>query len=95
VYGSNLRDASDVQFFETNRQLTVTPVGELAGQPDENSDYECEVSCIDWYGNARPIFTEGRVFALTGSELVEGQIGSGNIIEIGRLRITGTPQRQR
>lgn len=95
VYQSNSRDASDVQFFETNRQLTLTPVGELSGQDDEDGTYKCEVSCVDWYGNARPIFTEGRVFALTGSELVEGQIGSGSIIEIGRLRITGTPQRQR
>ena len=37
----------------------------------------CEVSCIDWYGNSRPIFTDGRIFALTGTELIEGRIFDG------------------
>lgn len=31
----------------------------------------CETSCVDWYGNTRPIFLGERVFALMGSELVE------------------------
>ena len=42
------------------------------------------VSCVDWYGNARPIFYRGRIFALMGYELVEGSIASGRIREIGR-----------
>jgi hypothetical protein len=56
--------------------------------------YTCEVSCIDWYGNSRPIFTGGRVFALTGTELVEGRLERGRIREIGRLSIAG-PTRPR
>ena len=47
-------------------------------------DDQCKVSCVDWYGNARPIFYRGRVFALMGYELVEGSIGKGRIKEIGR-----------
>lgn len=31
----------------------------------------CETSCVDWYGNTRPIFMNGRAFALMGSELQE------------------------
>ena len=27
--------------------------------------------CVDWYGNARPLFLKGRVFALMGYEIVE------------------------
>ena len=49
--------------------------------------YSCEVSCIDWYGNSRPIFTDGRVFGLTGTELIEGRIWGGEIHEVQRLNI--------
>lgn len=53
--------------------------------------YTCEVSCIDWYGNSRPIFTDGRVFGLTGTELVEGRLAGGRISEVQRLDITRAP----
>ena len=42
------------------------------------------MSCVDWYGNARPIFYRGRVFALMGYELVEGSIDKGRMREVGR-----------
>jgi hypothetical protein len=29
----------------------------------------CRASCVDWYGNARPLCLPGRVFALLGYEL--------------------------
>jgi hypothetical protein len=32
---------------------------------------------VDWYGNARPLFYRGRIFALLGYELVEGQLQQG------------------
>jgi hypothetical protein len=35
---------------------------------------DCRASCVDWYGNARPIFLGDRVFALMGYELVEGRL---------------------
>lgn len=50
--------------------------------------YTCEVSCIDWYGNARPIFTGGRVLALINSELVEGEVKDGKVTETGRIDLT-------
>ena len=31
----------------------------------------CETSCVDWYGNTRPIFLGERAFALMGSEVAE------------------------
>jgi hypothetical protein len=52
------------------------------------SGYSCAVSCVDWYGNSRAIFTGGRIFALMGTELVEGRLSSGRIGELGRLDLT-------
>lgn len=59
--------------------------GELASRPPEWEDTECVVSCVDWYGNARPIFIGNRVFALMGYELVEGDASGRRIREVGRL----------
>ena len=41
----------------------------------------CRASCVDWYGNARPLFLRGRPFALLGYELVEGRLDGGRIVE--------------
>lgn len=46
------------------------------------------MSCIDWYGNARPIFTGGRLLALINSELVEGALENGKVAEINRIDLT-------
>ncbi len=45
------------------------------------------MSCVDWYGNSRPVFTDGRIFALTGTEMIEGRIDGGRIREVQRLNI--------
>ena len=41
---------------------------------DGVKDDGCQASCVDWYGNARPIFLPERMLALMGYELVE-QLG--------------------
>lgn len=61
------------------------PAGELGAQVRGVADDACQASCMDWYGNARPIFLGDRVFALLGYELVEGRLRDGTIREIGRL----------
>jgi hypothetical protein len=65
----------------------------LQGLKEPADGYECEVSCIDWYGNSRPIFTGGRIFALMATEIAEGRMDNGRIREIGRLNITVPPAR--
>ncbi|WP_206362001.1 hypothetical protein [Sphingomonas montana] len=54
-----------------------------------------QASCVDWYGNARPIFIGDRTFALMGYELVEGRVQGGRINEVRRLNFApsgkGTP----
>ena len=52
----------------------------------------CVASCVDWYGNARPIFIGNRVFALMGYELVEGQLGRGSIHEVTRVNFAPPPK---
>lgn len=42
-------------------------------------------SCVDWYGDARPIFLRGRVYALLGYELVEGDAAGERIRETRRV----------
>jgi hypothetical protein len=45
----------------------------------------CRASCVDWYGNSRPLFVRGRVFALMGYELVEGEVSDRRIVETRRI----------
>ena len=94
--------ASDLSFLTVDRRGRLTPVGELERRfnyrnEDDDEDgiagYDCEVSCVDWYGNSRPIFTDGRIFALTGTELIEGRIFEDEILEVQRLNIARPPTR--
>ena len=90
------RDFSNVHFFAVEPSLDIRPSGYLRADEDAiDEDYECEVSCVDWYGNSRPIFAEGRVFGLMGTELVEGRLFNGGIAEIQRVGITGLPRYRR
>ncbi|HEU4836927.1 MAG TPA: beta-propeller domain-containing protein [Pyrinomonadaceae bacterium] len=71
--------------FLRNDALQFREVGELGSQPETAIDDQCRASCVDWYGNARPLFLRGRVFALLGYELVEGTLGDGHMQELRRI----------
>jgi hypothetical protein len=85
--------ASDVSFFAADREGALVDLGMLGSsvvydrreEEDGLANYHCEVSCIDWYGNSRPIFTDGRVFALSGIELIEGRLLDDRIFEVRRF----------
>ncbi len=64
--------------------------GELRAKVTGAVDDGCRASCVDWYGNARPIFLRTRTFALLGYELVEGRMENGRISEIGRTNYAPT-----
>lgn len=90
--------ASDLSFLTMDKAGGLHPAGELVATLAEDvavaPGYTCEVSCIDWYGNSRPIFTGGRIFGLLGTQLVEAKMGDadrggGVIEEIERLDLTG------
>jgi hypothetical protein len=81
--------SSELSFIAVSPDKNLSQAGELRPRPRGESGYSCEVSCVDWYGNSRPIFTGGRIFALMGTDLVEGRLARGRMDEIGRLDLTG------
>lgn len=78
---------SDVSFLSLhNNQLADQ--GYLRSTSPRVEGYTCEVSCIDWYGNSRALFIAGRIFALSGTELVEGILTNDGINELARVNLT-------
>ena len=80
-----LFESSAAILFLRNDDLQFREIGELTAQADKAVDDKCRASCVDWYGNARPIFIRGRMFALLGYELVEGYVDDGRIRELSRM----------
>lgn len=79
--------------FLRNDSLRLTEMGDLAAKPEGAADDDCRASCVDWYGNARPLFVRGRVFALLGYEIVEGNLADNRIRET--RRVSFAPRRVR
>ncbi len=71
--------------FLRNQSLDLSPIGELVSRAAGPADDACRASCVDWYGNARPLFLRGRIFGLMGYELVEGALEAGRIREVRRV----------
>lgn len=83
--GSRLSHGSAEILFLRNEALRLSPLGALAALSETSGDDGCRASCLDWYGNARPIFLGSRVFALLGYELVEGELAGGALREARRV----------
>jgi len=84
--GRHLRKESAALLYLRNEGLNLSELGTLdsrAGAADRNDG--CRASCVDWYGNSRPLFLRGRVFALMGYEIVEGKIDAKRITEARRV----------
>lgn len=79
-----LREGSASVIFLRNQDLKFEPAGELASG-ETNPNDGCRASCVDWYGNARPIFLRGRIYALMGYEIVEGRMDGRQIRETRRI----------
>ena len=71
--------------YVKNQSLHLAEIGTLDASPRANRNDGCRASCVDWYGNSRPLFIHNRVFALMGYELVEGQVGRERITEVQRV----------
>ena len=87
--------SSAAMVFLRREQRRLAPAGELAAETKGVVDDDCKASCVDWYGNARPIFWGGRTFALLGYELVEGALARGRIREAARVSFAPPPRQQR
>lgn len=103
--GEFLGEASSI-FYLRRDARKFSPAGHLysAARPkpeedDGDGDYykdsaeedQCKSSCVDWYGNSRPIFLGDRIFALMGYEMVEGTLQGGQIVERRRLDFAPRP----
>jgi hypothetical protein len=81
---AEIRQGSASILFLQVRDRQFTEVGSLVARNEHVQD-RCIASCTDWYGNARPIFWRGRVMALLGYELVEGELSGGRLTESRRV----------
>jgi hypothetical protein len=81
---ARLRQGSAAVTFLRNEGFAFREMGDLAAAAEAVDD-GCRASCVDWYGNARPIFLRGRIFALMGYEIVEGRDDDGRIRELRRV----------
>ncbi len=91
-YEHLFNDSASVLFLK-NEALRLSELGALAARPQAASDDGCRASCVDWYGNARPLFLKNRVFALLGYEIVEGALEGATIRE--QRRVSFAPGRPR
>jgi hypothetical protein len=73
-------DSASILFLK-HRDLVLDALGTLEARPERAADDRCRASCVDWYGNARPLFVGKRVFALLGYEIVEGEVAAERILE--------------
>ena len=78
------RQSAAVKYLR-NRRLQLGDLGRLSAAPLNSANDGCRASCVDWYGNARPIFVGERVYALMGYELVEGRVRDDAITELRRV----------
>jgi hypothetical protein len=80
-----LTQESAAVLFLRHQRLRLTELGALASRAGAGTDDGCRASCVDWYGNSRPLFLGSRVFALMGYEIVEGEVAGGRLAEVRRI----------
>lgn len=83
-------DNSQLSFLSFGPAGGLADIGQVAptkpgSEGDDGESEDCEVSCTDWYGNARPIFIDNTAYALLGTELVEARPSPGRIEVLRRL----------
>jgi hypothetical protein len=91
-YEHLFEDSASILFLR-NDSLRLTELGDLKARPEGALDDNCRASCVDWYGNARPLFVRGRIFALLGYEIVEGRLAGNGIRE--KRRVSYAPRHQK
>ncbi|MGH1374580.1 MAG: beta-propeller domain-containing protein [Cellvibrionaceae bacterium] len=73
---------SDIVFMHIDESLQMQQLTTFESmQKPEKQTYDCDVSCYDWYGNTRPFFLGGKVYGLTGYELIQGVFKDGQVTE--------------
>jgi len=83
-YEHLFNESAEVIYMHVDSSLNLADMGSLEASPPKEENDNCEVSCVDWYGNSRPIFYGDRIFALLGYEIIEGKNENQQITEISR-----------
>ncbi len=78
-------ESAEVRFLKVSSSKSFSDIGALASKPSEDTNDACKFSCVDWYGNSRPIFLKDRILALMGYELVEGALTGNKLKETERI----------
>jgi hypothetical protein len=87
---AQLTQGSASILFLRNSDLSFSEIGNLSARPGSGTNDNCQASCVDWYGNARPLFFQNRIVALLGYELVEGSLDGDKLFE--KTRVSFAPQ---
>jgi hypothetical protein len=90
-YGQLPKSSAAITFLRRSAGK-FSRLGELGAREEADTDDGCQASCVDWYGNSRPIFVGNRTFALMGYEIVEGEVGPRSIRET--RRVSFAPKRR-
>ena len=77
-FGSGI---SNLTFVSTTSAGLLSSIGTISSEGTFQNT--CKSSCIDWYGNTRPIFLGDRIFALQGGEFAEIAVTSGKTQRMG------------
>lgn len=78
-------DPVTMEFVGVSADLRTYRSGQLRSNEQLlDVDDNCIVSCVDWYGEARPFFVGDRVFALIDYELIEAAGYPSSIVEVDR-----------
>jgi hypothetical protein len=91
-YASLRYGSAEVTFLRVDPALGLADLGALRASADSRDD-ACLKSCVDWYGNARPIFYRHRVFAMMGYELVEASVTADAVRESSRVSFLDPEER--
>jgi hypothetical protein len=83
-------ESAEIVYLKVTPEKEFVSIGSLLSKEPSGINDACMASCTDWYGNSRPIFYKGRIFALLGYELVEGYLEGSELKEQGRINIFGS-----
>lgn len=93
-YEHLFNESAEVLFLKVDADKNFSKLGALQAKPSDriggsiDSLDNCEYSCVDWYGNSRPIFYKDRILALMGYEMVEGEISDDSLTEKKRVNFS-------
>lgn len=78
---------SNVAFMRVAADDSMKLLGSVESGKDTSI---CQSSCVDWYGNTRPIFLKNRMFALMGHEMAEIKLEGDALTQAARVQMFGT-----